>query len=125
LLSAGAASGVSEKGVAYGNEYSTLFRVDNVKFVQRKEGAANVPLETMSAEKNRVYALINGKGQLKAIAFYDKSGKKKRQIDLTHHHDGKMPHVHIGYDHSDKGVPLTKSDEAYIKKVRRIWEVVK
>jgi len=32
-----------------------------------------------------------------------------------------MPHVHIGYDHSDQYVKITKSDKAYIKKVTRIW----
>ena len=58
----GAASGVSVKGAAYGSEYKTLFRVDNIKFVQpRKQGSSPVPLETMSAGKNRVYAFANAK----------------------------------------------------------------
>jgi hypothetical protein len=71
--------------------------------------------------KNRVYAFVNAKDQLKSIAFYDKSGKKKRQIDLDHKHCGKIPHVHIGYNHSQEDVNLSKSDKAYIAKVLRIW----
>jgi len=118
----GAASGISNKGVTYGREYKTLFRVDNIKFVQpRMPGSAPVPLETRPAGLNRVYAHVNNEGKLKSIVFYNKSGKRKRQIDLYKPHHGVLPHVHIGYEHSKKIYPLTKSDKAYIEKVRRIW----
>jgi hypothetical protein len=124
----GAASGVSDKGLEYGTEFKTLIRVDNIKFVTpTKAGASSSPLETMSADRNRVYAYVNYGGKLKSIVFYDKSGKRKRQIDLDHEHNGHMPHVHSGYDnpHTKKHIPLTKSDNAYIAKVTRIWEDVK
>jgi len=120
----GAASGISNKGVTYGREYKTLFRVDNIKFVQsRKPGSTPVPLETMSAGRNRVYALVNNEGTLKAITFYNKQGMLKRQIDLDHWHLGRVPHVHTGYaeGRSKKYVPMTKSDNAYVEKVRKIW----
>ena len=122
--SRGSRSGVSDKGTTYGKEYKTLFTVDNIKFVQpTKPGSTPVPLETMSAGKNRVYALVNNRGVLKSIVFYDKQGKKRRQIDLTHDHDRGNPHVHIGYDiqHDRKHIPLTTSDKAYVAKVTRIW----
>ena len=121
----GSASGVSDNGIRYGNEYVSIVIVDNIKFVQRKKGAATAPLETMSSEKNRVYVTINNKGVLKTITFYGKSGKKRRQIDLTAHHGNPSPHMHEGYDHSTRYVPLTKGDRAYVDKVSRIWEEVK
>ena len=117
----GAASGISVKGFEYGTEFKTLLRVDNIKFVQYNYGSATLPLETMSSGRNRVYVIVNKDNTIKSIGFYDKSGKKKRQIDLTHTHQGQNPHVHIGYNHSPFVVPLTKSDKAYIEKVGRIW----
>ena len=120
--SRGASSGVSDKGVTYGKEYRTLFSVDNIKFVQpTRSGSAPVPLETMAAGKNRVYAHVNNKGELKSIVFYDKQGKRRRQIDLDHNHGRGSPHVHIGYEHSATTVPLTKSDRAYFNKITKIW----
>jgi hypothetical protein len=120
----GAASGTSVKGIKYGNEYVSIVLAGNMKFVRRKQEPANVPLETMAADQNRVYVLINKDGVMKSITFYDKSGKRKRQIDLTHTHNGENPHVHIGYEHMETA-PLTKSDKAYIAKAKRIWEAVK
>jgi hypothetical protein len=118
----GSASGMSDKGYRYGTEYKALIRVDNIKFVQpQKPGSTPVPLETMSAGKNRVYAVINNKGILTSIVFYDKKGKRRRQIDLRHSHKGYIPHVHSGYNHSFGSGTLTKSDRAYIGKVERIW----
>jgi hypothetical protein len=119
----GSSYGISVNGYEYGTEFKTLLEVDNIKFVRYQYSmAATIPRETMSADKNRVYVLVNNKNLLKSITFYDKSGKLRRQIDLSHKHNGHMPHVHIGYEHSDIINPLTKSDKAYITKVRRIWE---
>jgi hypothetical protein len=119
----GAASGVSVKGYEYGTEFKSLISVDNIKYVQpTSPGPHPTPKETMSFGKNRVYAYVNAKHQLKAIVFYDKSGKKRRQIDLDHRHLGKVPHVHIGYEHSEHDIPLTKRDRAYIDKIKRIWK---
>jgi len=120
----GAASGVSAAGKKYGTEYRTILTHDNIKFVQpQKEGSAPVPLETMSAGKNRVYAYVNNKMILKSIVFYDKDGKRTRQIDMSHEHDGLQPHVHIGYDtHSDYYIPLTERDKKYVEKVERLWK---
>jgi hypothetical protein len=122
----GAASGVSVAGYEYGTEYKTLIRVDNIKFVQYQiSPSATIPLETMSAGRNRVYVLINKKGVIKSITFYNKEGKLRRQIDFGHpEHHGFSPHVHLvdkGYIHMPKAYPLTKGDKAYVEKVRRIW----
>jgi len=117
----GAASGMSVSGNKYGTEYLTIHRSDNIKYLKRNVGKANLPLETMAGDQNRVYASINDKNKIQAIGFYNKNGDKRRQIDLLHTHGGEVPHVHSGYYHPDDTVRLTKSDKAYIKKVTRIW----
>ncbi|MCL2498203.1 MAG: hypothetical protein FWF06_06300 [Symbiobacteriaceae bacterium] len=118
----GSASGVSDKGRLYGTEFETLLSIDNIKFLRHlTTTAATIPLETMSAGRNRVYVLVNEAGTLKSIVFYDSGGRKKRQIDLAHTHGGQRPHVHIGYEHSPDIVKLTKKDRAYVDKTRRLW----
>ena len=117
----GSASGISNKGKPYGTEFITLMAVDNIKFVRPVEAAATAPMETMSASKSRVYVVVNESGNLKSIAFYSSQGIRKRQIDLTHEHQGMCPHVHTGL-HSPKSYRLTKRDWAYVKKVRRLWQ---
>jgi hypothetical protein len=121
----GAASGVSAQGYKYGTEFRTLMSVDNIKFVQYQHSkSATIPLETMSSGRSRVYVLVNRQGELKSITFYNKDGKLKRSIDLLHgEHHGFSPHVHEGYGHSTKAYPLTKSDKAYVEKVRRLWSL--
>jgi hypothetical protein len=121
----GAASGVSVKGYEYGSEFKCLLKADNIKFVQYQIAIpAKAPLETMSAGRNRVYVLVKSanKEPLKSIVFYNKQGLRRRQIDLDHDHDKMQPHVHIWRDNTKSTVPLTKSDVAYIEKVRRIWK---
>ena len=120
----GAASGVSVKGYKYGTEFKTLLQVDNIKFVQYQHStAATIPLETMSAGKNRIYVVVNNREELKHIVFYNKEGKNRRRIDLGHgHHHGFSPHVHEGYVGTQQPRQLNKSDKAYVEKVRRIWE---
>jgi hypothetical protein len=121
----GAASGVSDKGFQYGTEFRTLMSVDNIKFVQYLlKQEARIPEETMSSGRNRVYVIVNQQNVLKSITFYNKEGILRRQIDLDHAHDKEIPHAHAVKISTDtrKHVPLTKSDKAYIEKVRRIWE---
>jgi hypothetical protein len=121
----GAASGISESGYQYGCEYKTLLQVDNIKFVEYNHGSATAPMETMSAAENRVYAVVNKHGIVKSITYYDRDGRRVRQIDLAHEHDGKKPHVHIGYLHSEnqngKGFDLSAADKEYVEKVRKVW----
>jgi len=54
------------KNLKYGDEYSTVFQVGNVKFVKRKRGAATVPLETMPSKirkpNGRIYVTVNKNG---------------------------------------------------------------
>jgi hypothetical protein len=118
----GAASGVSAQGYQYGTEFKTVMSVDNIKFVQYQiTDQGKSPRETMSSGRNRVYVILDSQKELKSITFYDKSGKLRRQIDLDHTHLGEIPHVHIGYNHSKQKIRLTKSDLAYVEKVKRLW----
>ena len=101
----GAASGISDKGRKYGTEYHSVLVKDNIKFVKYNFGNTTVPLETMSADKRRIYVTINNQGKVKFITGYSKNGKLAWRIDVSgkaHYVDGKRintPHIHIGNDH--------------------------
>lgn len=122
----GASSGISDKGKVYGTEYSTLLKSKNIKFVKYNDSkSAKTPQETMT--KGRVYVTVNENGDLKAITYYDKSGKRIKQIDISgkpHKIDGKwiLPHSHYGYYHDEKGTfKLTKGERDIIDKVINLW----
>ena len=117
----GASSGISVKGKKYGTEYRTVLESGNIKFVQQTEGgAAKAPMETMS--KGRVYVTLGSKGEPNYITMYVK-GKRIRQIDLNHPHDGMQPHTHRGYLHDENGTrPLSKAERKLVDRIREIWQ---
>jgi len=117
----GSAGGVSLNGIKYGTEYHSLLEVGNIKFIQRNEGSQNSPLETMSAAKNRIYVVIRPDDKIKSVTFYDKDGKRTREIHLDHYHSGVLPHAHNGYYHSPETAPLTAYDKRIINKVKSLW----
>ena len=77
--------------------------------------------------KGRVYATVNSKNEIKAITYYDKSGKRYKQIDVTgipHKIDGKptLPHTHKGYTHNEKGdYTLSLKEQNMVDRVTKIW----
>lgn len=117
----GSSSGISDKGKAYGTEYSTLYQSGNIKFVRYNDStSAKTPMETMT--KGRVYVTINAKDEVSSITYYDNTNKRKRQIDLTHAHNGKKPHTHHGYIHDENGTTgLTVEEKKMIDKVKNEW----
>lgn len=123
----GAASGINSKGMKYGTEYHTLLQYQNIKFVSINGGkSATPPMETMT--RKRIYVTINNQEKIKSIDFYDDSGKRVKQIDVTgrpHKIDGEqvLPHTHFGYFHEENGGTkrVTKSERELIDKVKRIW----
>ncbi len=121
----GSSSGISSKGKAYGTEYETLYQSGNIKFVKYNNGATTAPMETMT--KDRVYATIDYKGEVKHISFYDKENKRYKQIDLDHYHkvDGnkEKPHTHYGYIHDENGTRKSDiNDRALIDRIKKIWQ---
>ena len=66
----GAASGISDKGRKYGTEYHSVLKKDNIKFVKYNFGSTTSPLETMSADKKRIYATVNNQEKVKFITGY-------------------------------------------------------
>ena len=54
----GAASGISDKGRKYWTEYHSVLVKDNIKFVKYNFENTTVPLETMSADKRRIYCIF-------------------------------------------------------------------
>ncbi len=119
----GAASGISNRGKKYGSEYHTILEESNIKFVVPNEGSTTAPLETRT--EGRVYVTVNGRNELKFISYYDGSGKKSKQIDLSgkpHEVNGKkiLPHTHRGYEHASTR-DLTAAEKAMVANVKRIW----
>lgn len=113
----------------YGDEYETVLKSGNIKFVQRKDGkATTAPMETMT--KGRIYVTINKQNQVKHISYYDKNMKKYKQIDVSgppHKINGvkELPHTHLGYDtHKGTGEDtrvLTIKEHKMVDRVLKEW----
>lgn len=124
----GAASGISDKGRKYGTEYHSVLKKDNIKFVKYNFGSTTSPLETMSADKKRIYATVNNQEKVKFITGYTQNGKLAWQIDVSgkgHYKNGKKietPHIHIGTNHVDAKVySLNKRQRKIMHKVLFAW----
>lgn len=117
----GASSGISNSGKKYGTEYKSVLQSGNIKFVKYKGSkSAKTPMETMT--KGRVYVTVNNKNELQAITYYDSNGKRTKQIDLTHKHNGNAPHVHKGYEHNENGTTkLNSAESKMVERVKNIW----
>lgn len=99
-----------------GQLYNSIGEVNGVKVLMQKEGAVKAPEYSHSEDSS--YAIVQ-EGKLKHIAFYGKDHKQKVCIDLTHSHNGIIPHKHFNLDHSDSGIPLTDDEKKLIKKIKR------
>ena len=116
----GASSGISDKGHKYGTDYKTVYQSGNIKFVKAKNNTAEELLETMT--KGRIYVLVNNRDELKTIIYFDKNSKKSKSIDLTHRHNGKIPHTHYGYNHGENGTTgSTDKEKKLIDKIKKTW----
>ena len=125
--SRGASSGRANNGKAYGTEYRTVYQAGNIKYVAYNEANnAKPPMETMT--NGRIYATVNGQGDVKTITYYDKHNKKHKQIDVSgqaHTVNGvvlKPPHTHRGYIHDEKGTrPLSPKEGKMLERVLKTW----
>lgn len=103
-----------------GQTYKSVGEVDGIKVLMRTIGSVKAPEYSHTA--NRVYAVIQN-GALKHLTFYDENHKQSVSIDLLHDHHGVIPHKHIYLDHTDKGIPITKEEQALVDKVRRRYNL--
>lgn len=116
----GASSGISYKGHKYGTDYNTVLRSGNIKFVKKNREDAEELLETMT--RGRIYVLVNDKEQLKSVVYFDNKNKKTKSIDLTHKHNGKIPHTHYGYNHGENGTTgLSFKENQMVENINKIW----
>lgn len=121
----GASSGTSKAGNPYGSQYRSLLTVGNVKFVQKNTPQSETLMETMT--RGRVYAVIDGSGEVKSIVYFDNDNKRSKQIDITKSHAGMKPHTHHGYEHNEldsaKGAAnLTTEERKMVERVLELWE---
>lgn len=118
----GASSGTSVYGNSYGSQYHTVLQSGNIKFVSKSDRNSETLMETMTS--GRVYAHVEG-DDLLSIVYFDSENKRSRQIDLSHAHDGKSPHVHDGYDfqkgnHGARG--LSPKEKQMVERVTKVWQ---
>ena len=118
----GASSGTSKLGNRYGSQYRSVYQSGNIKFVEKNSRQSETLMETMT--KGRVYVHVE-KGELKSIVYFDTAGKRTKQIDLSHAHEGLSPHIHRGYEFpkgEHAAEKLTKKELAMVERVRKLWE---
>lgn len=120
----GASSGSSVYGNAYGTQYHTLLTYGNIKFVQKNNPDSETLMETMTP--GRVYAVIGKTNEIQSIVYFDNEGKRSKQIDLMHQHQGIQPHTHHGYLHNENGSKagashLTDKEQQMVDRVLEQW----
>lgn len=102
----GADSGISDKGIPCGKEYTSVLKSSNIKFVKKNDESASAPLETMA--QRRVYVTVTQDDKLKSITYYDNHNKRFKQIDLDHHHkincNLEKSHTQYGYYRNGKAI---------------------
>ena len=100
-----------------------MLKSGNIKFIM-PTGHDSELFETKT--KGRVYVTLTKEGNLKSIYYFDKNLEKTKNIDLTHTHNGKKPHVHHGYEHAEKdangGTGLTPKEKKMVDRVQKIWD---
>ena len=110
----------------YGTEYTCIAKYGRYKILRFRDGKqSKAPMETRT--RGRVYAVIDEKGDIVCIVFYDKKNKRVRQIDLRHSHriDGVpiRPHVHVGYINDEHGTRRpTPEEHKLMTQILTYWE---
>lgn len=121
----GASSGVSVKGNPYGSQFRTVAKSGNIKIVEPREGNEETLIETMT--RGRVYGVLNSKGEVGTIVYFDNEGKRTKRIDLDHKHAKMQPHTQHGYmnegpDGKSGASRLTPEEKAMVERVTRLWD---
>ena len=79
-------------------------------------------METMT--NNRIYAYVGG-DNLISIIMFDKKNKRNRQIDVKGPlHNDILPHVHRGYEHSEKNnndFEPTGDEKKLVDYIKKLW----
>lgn len=120
----GASSGTSKTGNAYGSQYRTLMKSGNVLFIQKRSPQSETVMETMTS--GRVYAIVDGRGRVKSVVYFDRENKRSKQIDLDDRHGGDA-HAHRGYLHNEYAVSgkptrLTDEERSMVDRVLSDWQ---
>lgn len=117
----------------YGDEFESVYTSGNIKFVINKtDSNTKAPKETRT--QGRVYVTINKKENVpQYITYYDKNGKKFKQIDVNQRYRHKIntknglisldkEHRHFGYEHNEHGNDnLSRREERMVARVFREW----
>lgn len=91
----GASSGTSKAGNRYGSQCRTVVSSGNIKIIDARHSGVETVVETMT--RGRVYGILNSKGNLGSIVYFDNENKRSKRIDLDHIHKKMIPHTQHGY----------------------------
>ena len=80
-----------------------------------------------------MYVTLGGKNQdtPKTVTYYDKKGKKRKQIDISGnaHRIGDVviptPHTHLDYMHDRKTRSLSVREQKTLDTILRVWDIKK
>ena len=118
----GASSGTSVRDNRYGSQYHAVYQSGNIKFVTKNVRDSETLMETMT--RGRIYVHVEG-NDLKSVVYFDNDGRRSKQIDLGHAHNGKRPHTHLGYEFPKGGhaaIGLSTKERQMVERVIGIWE---
>ena len=115
----------------YGDEYQFVDQYRNIKFIKVKSGSSKAPLETRT--RDYIYVTLGGKNQdtPKTVTYYDKKGKKRKQINISGnaHRIGDVviptPHTHLDYMHDGKTRSLSVREQKTLDTILRVWDIKK
>ena len=71
--------------------------------------------------------MLNSKGNIGSIVYFDKNGKRTKRIDLDHSHRKMKPHTQHGYlgggrDGKKGESRLTPDEKRMVERVLSIWD---
>ncbi|NPD30540.1 hypothetical protein HLV37_01410 [Eggerthellaceae bacterium zg-1084] len=117
---------MSDKGRPYKSQFFSVYQSGNVKFIMRRNENEEEPMETMTL--GRVYVLVDKHSSaVKSIYYFDENGKRTKQIDLGHAHNGVKPHAHRGYNHQEydrheKRLNLSNKERKMVDRALKTWD---
>ena len=75
-------------------KYHTVLRHNEVRYIMQNDTKNSIKLPETSNSKWAVYAVIEKRGNLRSISFFNGNRKKYKEIDLDKPHNGLLIHVH-------------------------------
>ncbi len=76
-------------------EFHTVATIRGIQVLNKNDESKAPGLPFMSGSPNRTYAVLNSKGELGSIGYYDEKKQMYKRVDFDKSHGGMKPHVNI------------------------------